>query len=115
MSRMICYCVDCMPGLDTHIYYVCRFDVSRPPKIGACKGPFLVCRYDDLLSVCQALKEKGYTTYKMRQNNIIGQRTISDYKHNNVVGSVKNISLLCKLLDMQPGELLEYIPDDNGT
>ena len=67
------------------------------------------------IDVLQALKEKGYTTYKLRQNNIIGQRTISDYKHNNVVGSVKNISLLCKLLDMQPGELLEYIPDDNGT
>ena len=67
------------------------------------------------IDVLRALKEKGYTTYKMRQNNIIGQRTISDYKHNNVVGSVKNIEFLCKTLEIQPGDLLEYIPDDNGT
>lgn len=67
------------------------------------------------IDVLQALKEKGYSTYKLRNEKIFGQKTISDYKHNKVTGSVFNINLLCKLLEIQPGELLEYIPDDNGT
>lgn len=67
------------------------------------------------IDVMQALKNKGYSSYYLRHNKILGEKTMSDIRNNNVVGSVKNISLLCKLLDMQPGDLLEYIPDDTQT
>ena len=67
------------------------------------------------IDVMQALKNKGYSSYYLRHNKILGEKTMSDIRNNNVVGSVKNIEFLCKTLEIQPGELLEYIPDDNGT
>ena len=64
------------------------------------------------MDIMQALKNKGITSYKIRKDNIFGQQTLTDFRKNNVIGSVKNIDLLCKLLEIQPGDLLEYIPDD---
>ncbi len=65
--------------------------------------------YDKLLRL---LKERGITTYFIRNAGIIGNATYKGLKDH--TGGLSPIVLdrLCALLDVQPGELMEYVPDE---
>ena len=65
--------------------------------------------YDKLMLL---LKEKGYTTYKIRQEKIIGQGTLTALKNGTGGLDSKTIARLCKILGCQPGDIMEYVPDD---
>ena len=62
--------------------------------------------YDKLFNL---LKEKGYTTYKIRQEKLIGQATLAAIKNGTGGLDAKTIAKLCETLDCQPGDLMEYI------
>lgn len=62
------------------------------------------------IDVLAALKEAGYTTYKMRQEKLLGESVLQQLRKGELV-SWANISRLCSMLEMQPGDLLKYIPD----
>lgn len=64
------------------------------------------------INVLAALKEKGYTTSKIRNEKLIGEATMQRLRHGKSV-SYEVIAKLCKLLDCQPGDILEYVPDDD--
>ncbi|MBD5144681.1 MAG: helix-turn-helix transcriptional regulator [Ruminococcus sp.] len=65
--------------------------------------------YDKLLDL---MKQRGITSYTIRQNNIIGQATLQKIKNGGDIDT-RTIAKLCKLLDCQPGDILEYVPDEN--
>nr|MDE5991486.1 helix-turn-helix transcriptional regulator [Oscillospiraceae bacterium]MDE6600370.1 helix-turn-helix transcriptional regulator [Oscillospiraceae bacterium]MDE7302294.1 helix-turn-helix transcriptional regulator [Oscillospiraceae bacterium] len=65
--------------------------------------------YDKLLEL---MKQRGITSYTIRQNNIIGQATLQKIKNGGDIDT-RTIAKLCKLLDCQPGDILEYVPDEN--
>ncbi|MBD5138683.1 MAG: helix-turn-helix transcriptional regulator [Ruminococcus sp.] len=65
--------------------------------------------YDKLLEL---MKQRGITSYTIRQNNIIGQATLQKIKSGGDIDT-RTIAKLCKLLDCQPGDILEYVPDEN--
>lgn len=48
---------------------------------------------------------------KIRQEKIFGQATLQKFRQEELV-SWDNINTLCTLLDCQPGDILEYIPDE---
>lgn len=60
--------------------------------------------------VLQALKNAGYTTYRIRNEKILSESTVQKLRNGKPV-SWENIETLCRLLNVQPGELLEYKPD----
>lgn len=61
------------------------------------------------LDVLEALKKAGYTTYRLRNEKIIGERVIQQLRQKELV-SWKTIEILCSLLNCQPGDLVEYTP-----
>ena len=61
--------------------------------------------------VMEKLKERGYTTYYLRNKTTLGSRTMQEIKSGKVPGT-KSIDVLCGLLECQPGDLLEYRPDE---
>ena len=63
------------------------------------------------ISSMSALKEAGYSTYRLRKEKLLGEATIQKLRNNELV-SWDNISTVCNLLDCQPGDILEYIPDE---
>ena len=65
--------------------------------------------YDKLFKL---LDEKGWTTYKIRQEKLIGQGTLTALKNGTGGLDSKTISRLCKVLDCQPGDIMEYVPDE---
>lgn len=61
-------------------------------------------KYDKLLELMQ---EKGLTTYKIRKENIISQSALTAIKQGKGI-TTDTIAKLCKALDCQPGDMLEY-------
>ena len=67
------------------------------------------------IDVLKALKEKGITSYVLSSKdkmgeNYIGQRQIQQLRDGEIV-STACLDKLCKLLDCQPGDILEYIEE----
>ena len=58
----------------------------------------------------QLLELKGWTTYKIRKEKLKG--TLTALKNGTGGLDSKTISRLCEVLDCQPGDLMEYIPDE---
>ena len=63
------------------------------------------------IDILTELKKLGYTTYKLRQEKLFGEATIQKFRNNELV-SWNNIATLCKLLNCQPGDILEYVSDE---
>lgn len=63
-------------------------------------------KYDKLMNL---LKEKGYTTYKIRKEKLIGQGTLTALRNGTGGLDSKTISKLCKVLECQPGDIMEYV------
>ena len=61
--------------------------------------------------VLDALKSAGYTTYRIRREKILAESTMQKFREGTPV-STDNIGTLCALLGCQPGDILEYVPDD---
>ena len=59
------------------------------------------------------LKEKGYSTSRLRKERIFGERTMQEFRTNGVI-PYKSIDKLCRLLECQPGDILEYVPGETS-
>ena len=57
------------------------------------------------------LDENGWTTYRIRKEKLIGQGTLTALKNGTGGLDSKTIAKICKVLNCQPGDLMEYIPD----
>ena len=66
------------------------------------------------IDVLAALKEAGYSSYKMRNDRIMGEATIQAIRKGQQI-SWDKLSLVCSLLNCQPGDILEYVEEnENG-
>lgn len=65
------------------------------------------------MDVIAALKAAGYSTYKIRKEKLLGEATLQCLRENKPV-SWDNISTLCRLLNCQPGDIMEYVPEDSN-
>jgi putative transcriptional regulator len=59
------------------------------------------------IDILDALNKKGFTSYKLRKDKIIGERTIQQLRSNQLA-SWATIDTICRLLNCQPGDILEY-------
>lgn len=53
------------------------------------------------------LQERGVTSYTIKKDNIIGQATWRKIHEGGHIDT-RSIDALCKFLDCQPGDILEY-------
>lgn len=59
------------------------------------------------IDILAALNDAGYSSYRLRKEKLMGERTIQQLRTNSLV-SWANIDIICRLLNCQPGDLLEY-------
>ena len=64
------------------------------------------------IDVLQALKRAGYSSYRLRHDRLMGERIMTLIRAGKLV-SWDNISTICALLQCQPGDIMEYIPDNS--
>ena len=65
------------------------------------------------IDILAKLKEKGYSSTRIRNEKLIGQSYLQQLRHNEMV-SWKTIETICRLLNCQPGDILEYVEDTEG-
>lgn len=59
------------------------------------------------VNVMDQLKNAGYTTYKIRQEKLIGERALQQIRQGELV-SWAVLAKVCELLQCQPGDLVMY-------
>lgn len=57
------------------------------------------------INVIEALKEKGFTTYKIRQEKIFSENTLQAFRSGKMV-SYDTIAKLCSMLSCDVGDIL---------
>ena len=62
------------------------------------------------VDVTALLKERGYSSYRIRKENLFNQSSLQNLRHN-LPCSWKDLETICRLTGKQPGKLIEYIPD----
>lgn len=65
------------------------------------------------IDILEALKNKGYTSYILRKENILSQSTIQKLREGKGL-AWDNLERLCALLNCQPGDLIEYVGETEG-
>ena len=64
------------------------------------------------INVIAALKEAGYSTYRIRNEKILTEAQLQHIRRNHLL-THDALDKLCRLLDCQPGDLLEYVPESD--
>lgn len=68
-------------------------------------GDYMPIKYK--LDILDALKQAGYSTYRLRKEKILGERVIQQLRDGELV-SWKTIETICGILNCQPGDIVEY-------
>jgi putative transcriptional regulator len=61
--------------------------------------------YSRLLAL---MKERGLSTYRIRKEHIISEGTLQSIREGRAI-TTDSVAALCKALDCQPGDILEYV------
>lgn len=61
--------------------------------------------------VLETLKECGYNTARLRKEKLLGENAIQSLRKGEVVGMIA-LEKICKLLDMQPGNIIKYVDSE---
>lgn len=64
------------------------------------------------VNILNALKEKGYNTNRIRTEGLLSQSTLQKLREGKGL-SWENIERICRLLECQPGDLIEYVQENN--
>lgn len=62
------------------------------------------------VNILEALKESGYSTYRIRKEKLLGEATLQKFRKNELV-SWENLDTVCRILNCQPGDLLKYVEE----
>ncbi len=65
-------------------------------------------KYDKLFAL---MKEKGISSYKLRKEKLVGQSILQKLRDGGDIDT-RTIKRFCDMLDCQPGDLMEYVPDE---
>ena len=63
------------------------------------------------IDVVKALKQAGYTTYKLRNEKLLSERTLTLLRQHKPV-SLEVVARLCELLSCDVGDLLTVNPEE---
>lgn len=64
------------------------------------------------IDVLETLKDAGYNTTRLRKEKLLNESAIQYLRDGKPVGS-KALNNICMLLDMQPGNIIKYVEEEN--
>ena len=66
-------------------------------------------RFNKLFDV---LHEKDISLYRLKRDSVIGTATLDKLRKGEGHIDTRSINSLCKYLNIQPGDIMEYVPDE---
>lgn len=64
--------------------------------------------------IAEALRNRGITPYTCRTSGLISQSTFT-LINKGEVPALKSLGILCDIFKCQPGDLIEWIPDETNS
>lgn len=61
-------------------------------------------------NLLEKLKENGYNTTRIRKEKLLGESVLQKLREGRLP-SWNELNRICTMLEVQPGDLLEYVPD----
>lgn len=65
------------------------------------------------IDILETLKDAGYSSTRLRNEKLMGESYMTQLRRGEMV-SWKTIETICRLLNCQPGDLVEYVPSSNA-
>ena len=65
------------------------------------------------INVIASLADEGWNTTRIARERPISQAAMQQIRNGEPVG-IHTLNKLCELLDLQPGNIIRYVPDDNS-
>lgn len=65
------------------------------------------------IDVLEALRGAGYSSTRLRRERLLGESYMQQLRRGDLV-SWKAIETICRLLNCQPGDILEYVEEKAG-
>ena len=66
------------------------------------------------IDVMESLKEAGYNPKRIKDEKIMSEVSLQTLREKRMVG-IKTLNALCRVLDMQPGNIIKYVEDPSET
>ena len=63
------------------------------------------------IDVLEALREAGYSSTRLRNEKLMGESYMTQLRRGELV-SWKTIETICRLLNCQPGDLVDFVPEE---
>lgn len=63
------------------------------------------------IDILAELKKKGYSTYRLKQEKLMSQATLTDLRAGKILGSIA-LDRICSMLGKQPGSIIGWKPDE---
>ena len=64
------------------------------------------------MNVLAALKQAGYSTGRIRSEKIMGEQMLQKIRQGEEMPSWGTIETICRILNCQPGDIVEYVPEN---
>ena len=62
------------------------------------------------INVLNELKAAVYNTNRLRKEKLLSEGTIQNIRDGRIINAA-NLAKICKLLNCQPGDIMEYVED----
>lgn len=62
------------------------------------------------IDVLSELKNHGFTTTKIRQEKLLNESALQYIRQGKPIGPIP-LDTICRLLECQPGDIMEWVPD----
>ncbi len=64
------------------------------------------------VDILKALKEAGYSSYRIRQEKPISEGTMQKLRKQDTTITLESLNSICNILRCQPGDLIEWVPEE---
>jgi len=64
------------------------------------------------MNLQQELKNAGYSTYRLRKEKLLSESTVQKLRTGSMTLSFATLNTICNVLKCQPGDILEWVPED---
>ena len=65
------------------------------------------------VNVLEALKQRGYSSTRLRNEKILSESTMQKLRTNNSTITADTLNTICVILRCQPGDIIEVIPTND--
>jgi putative transcriptional regulator len=63
------------------------------------------------INVYDALQRRGFNMYQAQKTKLLSTDTMKKLREEDTRITLASLNIVCQLLDMQPKDLIEYVPD----